>query len=129
MLIKRRPPWWQHRDVPCPAPDDVWRMDNLYSRWGDGLLCYQRSLCQKWGNYDDLIDSEHARFTADEALDILDVRWLEIVVLDEMIALRARVVDAMSCYSQSRRAGIDMIGVYLQVFRADPLRSLGDLHA
>jgi hypothetical protein len=102
-------------------------MENVYTRFGEGTVDFQRELFQKWGRYDEMIESEHVRFTAEEVFAALDCLWVEVVVLDERMALRARVADVMTHYSQSRRAGVDMLGVYLPLFCANHLHSLGDL--
>lgn len=130
MIVQRRPPWWQHRDVPCGQSEYLLSLDYFYTPYGEVVFDWgQRSLCQKWGNYDELIDSNMTQFTAEEWFEVIECRWLEIIVLDEMMALRARIVDLLPEQSQIRVAGVDILHVYLPVFRADPLRSLGDIHA
>lgn len=105
-------------------------MEPVLTPYGEAYKCPPEcGLYEKWGNYDELIDSNMTQFTAEEWFDVIECRWLEIIVLDEMMALRARIVDLLPEQSQIRVAGVDILHVYLPVFRADPLRSTGDLHA
>lgn len=126
MIVPRRPPWYQNRGVPCQLATDIWEE----TPYGDGVVAdYPRRLFQKWGYVDDIVRSEHVELTPDEWLMLTDCLWAEVVTLDWRHALRARVEDLVPQKVQLRRAGVDIVHVYLQVFRADRLRSLGDFHA
>lgn len=129
VIVPRRSPWYQEREVPCSQPDDEYLLKSGETPYGDGFTvdCI-RLLFHKWGYVDDIIRGEHVEFTPEEWDSLIECTWAEVVTLDWKHALRARVEDLVPQKAQLTRAGVDIVCVYLQVFRADRLRSLGDFH-
>lgn len=98
-------------------------MTEIDVRYGDnGWLDHDRLLFQKRGYVDDIVRSEHVEFSPDEWITgVLTSRWVEVITLDWHRALRSRTTELVINKAQIRRAGVDIVTVWVPVFRADRL--------
>lgn len=123
--IPERAPWWQQRGEPLARIESPLLL-HRHAQSG-GWLFPNAGVYQKWGWDDDVIRSEHIEFSVPEwERGVLMSKWVEVIALDWKRALRARVEELLTNEARIKRSGVELVVVYLPVFRADRLQDLGD---
>ncbi len=108
MILTRRAPWQKYW-TGVGASDDAWK------------FFPERAFYQYSGTANELIKSRHVEFTPEDWRALLLTDYVEVVVLDEMVAYRARSSVLFKEQAVLRRRREEWHVVYLPVFRAHRL--------